>query len=171
MKTSPKAKHWVKQALFALCLLGLGIVLPACHHRSTLKDLNWLIGTWEGKTNGNTTYEKWSKLNDSTFHATAAFSKNNVVTETQTMNLYALKDSLVYEIAPGGNDSTLKPTQYVLDDEFNIKIFSFNNPQKSFPTVIRYQRITNDSMTVTLSGKINKSFQTVVYPYKRAKEL
>jgi hypothetical protein len=171
MNIKPTTMKGVKQVLFIFITLNTGVILSSCHHKSTLKDMKWILGTWEGNSNGNTTYEKWSKLNDSTFHATAARSTNNVVSETQTMNLYSLRDTLIYEIAPGGNDSTLKPIIYTLTDDANVKVFSFSQTQRSFPSLIRYQHITDDSMTVTLSGKINKTFQSIIYPYKRAKDL
>ncbi len=144
------------------------IILSAWTMKQTTNDINkaeWLIGTWENKTQKGSIYETWSKLNDNEFLGKSYIVKENDTIVFETIRLVQEHVGLVYI-------PTIKNQNDGLPVRFTNKTISetqlvFENPQHDFPQIISYTRINADSLVAEISGTKNGLLHKQPFPMKR----
>ena len=144
------------------------ILLFSCNHKSEksfdkLEKMNWILGQWEYKMPEGILTETWTKTNDSIFSGTTYFIINKKDTvHSETIILTQLKDELIYSpTVKGQNDD--KPIDFIMtsDSENN---FVFENPKHDYPKRIAYQKVDNNRLVATISGKQQGKQSTESYP-------
>lgn len=152
------------------CLLLL-IAFTACNHKpektNKLAMAEWLIGTWENKTELGKLSESWEKTNDSVLIGHSYFIKAKDTLHFESIELKQRRDDLFYiPTVRGQNDD--KPVEFVLTSS-TPKQMTFANALHDYPQKIVYNQINNDSLVATISGVQQGKPSTKSYPMKRMK--
>ena len=126
---------------------------------------DWLIGTWETKTDGGDLIEIWSKTNDSTYTGGSYFikSKDTLHHESIVMSQKGEEVFYVPTVKGQNNDQpvSFKMTKQTADE------MVFENPKHDYPQKIIYKQIAKDSMVATISGIQQGKPSSDSYPMKK----
>lgn len=144
-------------------------ILCACTTKQTsdITKAEWLIGTWENKTQTGSIYETWSKTNVNEFSGMSYIIKEKDKVVFENIRLVQEQDGLFYI-------PTVKNQNEGLPVRFTAKTISethlvFENPQHDFPQIISYTKITADSIVAEISGTKNGQERKQTFPMKRVK--
>ncbi|MES2829437.1 MAG: DUF6265 family protein [Bacteroidota bacterium] len=134
-----------------LLLIGLCNVLSinAQQRRSTLKDLNWLLGTWE-RTNikpGRRGIESWKALSAKEFNGKGLTLAGRDTLFSEQLKFVERQDGLFYVADVAVNKA---PTYFKITS-LGPKGFICENPQHDFPKKIEY-KLLGDKLTAVVSG-------------------
>lgn len=154
--------------IFFKAFLGL-VVLCAWTIKNTkeIDKAEWLIGTWENKTQWGIIYETWTKTNDNEFSGKTYIVKEQDTIVFENIRLVQEQDGLIYmPLVKNQNDG--------LPVRFTIKTISekqmvFENQQHDFPQIISYKQISSDSLVAEISGTRNGQERRRVFPMNRLK--
>lgn len=145
------------------------IVLSAAIANQTndLTKAEWLIGTWENKTQRGSIYETWDKVND-----TLLAGKSYIIKEKDSIvfeNIHIVREQAGWLYIP-----TVKDQNGGLPVRFIAKTISqtqliFENQQHDFPQIISYTKINSDSLVAEISGIKNGRERKQAFPMKRVK--
>lgn len=145
------------------------IILCAWTTKQTndIKKAEWLIGTWENKTQKGSIYETWNKTNDNEYSGKSYILKEKDTIVFEIIRLVQEQDGLFYI-------PTVKNQNDGLSVRFNTKTISetqlvFENQQHDFPQIISYTRISTDSLVAEISGTKNGQEREQIFPMKRVK--
>ena len=130
-----------------------------------LKKMEWLIGTWECKTEEGSSYETWSPINDKEYTG-----KSYMIPEKDTVIFETIR--MVQEQAGLFYIPIVKDQNEGLPIRFACKMasatqFVFENRKHDFPQIITYTKIGTDSLVAEISGKLNGQVQKQTFPMKR----
>lgn len=122
---------------------------------ATLKDMKWIIGTWQLETSRGTMYERWKMVNDSLWEG-----KGYRVAETDTMileelSLEIIDDEVFYVPVVPHNEGAV---YFKMIEKYPDKVV-FENPEHDFPQRIIYMRMPNDSLHAIIEG-MNKGIES-----------
>lgn len=128
---------------------------------------NWIIGTWENKTQRGSTFETWLKINDHEYTAKSYKLNGTDTVVFETVRLIQEGNSLFYI-------PTVKNQNKGLSVRFSLHtisdaLFVFQNPGHDFPQVITYKRINADSMVAEVTGIVKGKERKEMFPMKRIK--
>lgn len=145
-----------------ILLCGWGIM-----QTNDIKKADWLIGTWENKTQRGSIYETWNKVSD-----TQLAGKSYIVKEKDSIVFENIQ--LVQERAELFYITTVKKQNDALPVRFTAKTVSetqmvFVNMQHDFPQIISYTKINMDSLVAEISGVKNGQERRQTFPMKRVK--
>lgn len=158
------------------CLTALVILLFAASREArgqvtdeySLSDIrlaNWLIGTWENKTEKGNLYESWRQQDEHLFFGRSYFVEASDTVILETIRLAQLKNGLYYlptvKNQNGGKGITFKASKIGTDS------LVFNNLTHDFPQKISYYRLGQDSLKAEISGYRNGKQETRFFPMKR----
>jgi len=129
---------------------------------------DWLIGSWENKTDQGDLTESWERTNDSVFHGQSFFIKKKDTLHNETIELKQIGNELTYNPTVKGQNDDL-PVAFRLT-RATAKQLVFENPAHDFPQKITYSLITNDSLVAEISGMQQGKLASESYPMKRIKE-
>jgi hypothetical protein len=122
--------------------------LPA--YPPTISDLSWLEGTWRGRIGGRDFEARYSSPEGGLILSASKYTAKGKAVGFE-FERFAEKDAaVVLTPYPDGKES---PATFRLTD-FNQKSRRavFENPAHDFPTKISYQRVSEDSLTILVSG-------------------
>ncbi len=143
------------------------LVLCAWNTKKTndIKKAQWLIGTWENKTQRGSIFETWKKVSDNELIAMSYVLKEKDTMVFENIQLLQQPDGLFYV-------PKVKNQNQGLPIRFRAKMVSetqlvFENPKHDFPQVISYKRITKDSLVAEISGTKNGQERKILFPMKR----
>lgn len=130
-----------------------------------LKEVDWLIGTWESRTPKGSMYESWTKVNDTSFSGKSFVLNGKDTIVSETIQLVEEQNSLVYI-------PTVKKQNGGLPVRFPLKTLSessivFENLQHDFPQVISYTKYGSDSLVARISGSRNGQNREQSFGMKR----
>ncbi|HYF69499.1 MAG TPA: DUF6265 family protein [Ohtaekwangia sp.] len=128
---------------------------------------NWIIGTWENKTQRGSIFETWSKIKDNELAAKSYKLNGKDTVVFETVRLIQEQDSLFY-IPTVKNQNGGLPVRFSLH-AISDGLFVFQNPTHDFPQVIAYKRINADSMVAEVSGVVKGQQRKEMFPMKRIK--
>lgn len=153
---------------FLILFVGLTTICAwTTKQTNDIKKAEWLIGTWENKTQRGSIYETWSKTNENEFSGMSYIVKEKDTIVFENIRLVQEQDGLFYiPIVKNQNDG--------LPVRFSTKTISetqlvFENPQHDFPQIISYTKITADSLVAEISGTKNGQERKQTFPMKRVK--
>jgi hypothetical protein len=95
-----------------------------------LKQLEWLIGTWEGKANNNPFYESWTKESDNELKNVNYTIINGDTTGTNFARIVASGDRVYYDNGYQIEATTLKDGRVVFEDQKEGKRYEFFQDDK-----------------------------------------
>jgi len=132
-----------------------------------IKNAEWLIGTWENKTQRGSVFETWTKISEVELSGKSYILKEKDTIVFETIRLLQQQDSLFY-IPKVKNQNGDLPVR------FNAKTISdtelvFENQQHDFPQIISYTKINSDSLIAEISGTNNGKERKQTFPMKRVK--
>jgi len=120
--------------------------------KDKIKLADWLIGTWENKSEDGVLTESWQKVNDSTFTATSYFIKNNDTLHAEKITLAQKGEMLLYSAAVNGQNND-KAIDFGSTTESENKLV-FENPSHDYPQKITYSKGANNTLTAEISGNL-----------------
>lgn len=117
--------------LYSLLII---IALSACNTTQTTQ-FDWLIGSWErtNDSDGNKTYESWSKKSNTEYIGLGCTLKNKDTVFKENIHLIKIKEQWVFKVI-GVNET---PTIFKFISN-TTSSFTFENPENEFPKRIKY---------------------------------
>lgn len=136
-------------------------------HKNDIQKAEWLIGTWENKTQKGSIYETWTKSGHNEFSGKSYSVKDKDTIVFENIRLVQENKKLFYI-------PTVKNQNDGLPVRFAAKAISenqlvFENPEHDFPQIITYTKITSDSLISEISGTKNGRERKHTFPMKRMK--
>jgi hypothetical protein len=160
-----------------LIALFLNITAVSClkvqeTEKERLKEVDWLVGTWQNETEKGTFTETWQITENTTkegntYKRLEAFSsliKNRDTLFSEEVVLFKIDKWMYSVLASGENDgkSVVFPSTKITDTEL-----VFENPEHDFPKKITYSLITPDSLYAEISG----DGKSQGFPFKRVNRI
>lgn len=155
-----------KKILFAV----VGMVIFCSwkfQYKNEIKKAEWLIGTWENKTQRGSIYETWAKENEVELSGKSYILKEKDTIVFETIQLLQEQNSLFYipKVKNQNGDLPVRFSSKIVSD----KELVFENPQHDFPQIISYIQINADSLVAQISGTKNGKDRKQTFPMKRVK--
>lgn len=152
-------------------LYGLGIVLlsvSSCHHAvQPINKASWFIGTWECTTPEGSLYESWHQTSPEALAGKSYFLNGKDTSLFETVKLIHENNRLHY-IVTTANQNNQQPVRFssisITDNEL-----VFENKEHDFPQIIKYNKISNDSIVAEISGSKNGKSMSELFPMKKMK--
>lgn len=151
--------------LLLFCLLpgdAFALTPPeAAEPPRTLASLAWMAGHWRAETEGRVTEEGWFGPAGTVMPGLNRTVRADGRTSFEYLRIVDEGDGrLVYYAQPGGRE----PTAFVLD-ELGPRHAVFINPDHDFPTAIRYEHTSDNTLTATVLGTINGAERTLRWEF------
>ena len=134
--------------------LALLLSQQSCDSRSKLRDLNFLIGTWQ--IENKSTFEQWNLGSNYELIGKSYKMKDGVQIITETLFIKELNGSIIYEATvPNQNEGQSIP--FTLNRTITDKA-SFENIEHDFPKKIQYKLIDKSTLFVNVEGEAGQGF-------------
>lgn len=135
--------------------------------KNEIKKAEWLIGTWENKTQRGSIYETWAKLSEFELSGKSFMLKEKDSIVFETIRLFQEQNNLLYipKVKNQNGDLPVRFTSKIILD----KELVFENQQHDFPQIISYTKINADSLVAEISGTVNGKERKQIFPMKRLK--
>jgi len=155
-------------AKFFITVVSLAI-LYAWTIKSTndIQKAEWLIGTWENKTQRGSIYETWTKARNNEFSGKSYSIKDKDTIVFENVRLLQENKKLFY-IPTVKNQNEGLPVRFAAKSISENQLV-FENPQHDFPQIIAYTKINSDSLIAEISGRKNGQNRKQTFPMKRVK--
>jgi len=154
----------MKYILTTLLGISLFAKLPA-QRVATIEQAKWLIGTWENNMGKSTLYETWTALSGTELVGKSYMLKNKDTMVFEHIRVLQEGGKLFY-IPTVKNQNKGLPVRFVLTKN-NGKELVFENTEHDFPQVIKYKRLSADSLLATVSGKKGGKERVDSFPMRR----
>ena len=126
------------------------ILLFAACSNSKLDSLEFIIGKWETKSGIGTSYETWTRVNDTLFEGNALYIINGDTAFTEELKIVFSNNEINYIALPNGQEETAFKLV-----KAESKKAVFENPTHDFPNRISYTRTYEDSLSAIVEGKVD----------------
>jgi Domain of unknown function (DUF6265) len=149
-------------------LIVLAFVLFSCKKETKenqLKTIDWLLGSWENKSENGTMQENWGKINDSLYKGASYFIKEKDTLHKETIGLLQKGDQILYIPTVKGQNND-QPVVFLLTKKTAQQVV-FENPNHDYPKKIVYTLITKDSLVATISGTQQGKSSSDSFPMKK----
>ena len=126
---------------------------------------DWIVGTWEMKSETGSIFESWTKLEDGHYEGTGYKLVKGEKRIRERIQLMMQNDVYYYiPSVPDQNDG--KPISFtcILMTETEMV---FENPQHDFPQRISYRLINETSLLAEISGSFRGKQVTEQFPLTR----
>ena len=136
-----------------LALLAALLVVVSCKNQASDEKLNptqWILGSWEQKTDKGIMTETWERKNDSLFVGSCYFINESDTLHTETIVLEQRADSITYSAKVIGQNNE-KAISFTLTTA-NTNSLVFENPTHDYPQKIVYKMINSTNLVATISG-------------------
>lgn len=134
---------------------------------SNLKDLNWLVGQWQGQVNEATYYENWKQSRQDALEGSASMvDRSGKTVFSEKLRIEKIGMHIVY-IASVNNQSPVLFTLVGVTGETNRPRWVFENQEHDFPQRIIYIREAVDSLTAAVEGLQNGKEEKEEFHLKR----
>ena len=140
----------MKTKLFFIAIASTVLCSWINHSLTPIKNVKWLIGTWENKTKRGSIYETWTKVNNTEFIGKSYMIKNKDTVVFESIRLIQQNDSLYY-IPIVKNQNNGQPVRFAGIEVSKSRIV-FENKLHDFPQVISYAKINADSLVAEISS-------------------
>lgn len=154
-----------------IILLGMILIsFLACqkeNNKTKIVGADWIIGTWENKSDKGNLLEIWKKANDSVYEGESYFVKEKDTLHSEQMQLKQKGEKLFYISAIKGQNKD-KPLQFNQNIEIEKQLV-FQNHATDYPKKIIYKPISKDKITIEISG-VQQGKQSVMRFSMKRKE-
>lgn len=137
-------------------------------HKNDIEKAEWLIGTWENKTQKGSTYETWTKAGDKEFSGKSYSVKDKDTIVFENIRIVQ-EDRKLFYIPTVKNQNDGLPVRF-LAKTISENQLVFENTHHDFPQIITYKKITSDSLVAEISGTKNGQKRKQTFPMKRVKK-
>lgn len=158
----------MKKTIILLCIITLAVSCKKASKENKLAQTDWLIGTWENKSDEGDMIEIWTKTNDSVYNGESYFIKGKDTLHSEKIELTQKGDRVLYIPTVDGQNNN-QPVPFQLTQQ-TAKQLVFENPKHDFPQKIVYKQITADSLVATISGTQQGKSGSESYPMKKKNE-
>ncbi len=135
--------------------------------KNEIKNAEWLVGTWENKTQNGSIYETWAKQSEVELAGKSYMLKEKDTIVFETIRLLQENNNLFY-IPKVKNQNDNLPVQFTAKT-VSDKELVFENLSHDFPQVISYSKINADSLVAEISGTKNGKERKQKFPMRRVK--
>jgi hypothetical protein len=153
-------------------LILLAVILLTCCYMpaksQSIKQVEWLNGTWEFKSERGSLFEQWRRISVNEFAGRSYFLKGKDTVFLESIRIVRERDSLYY-IPTVKNQNGALPVRFV-QKSMTDKEFTFQNMKHDFPQLISYRKIGTDSLVAEISGNKKGVFRKEVFPMKKLKQ-
>ncbi|KMQ61145.1 hypothetical protein ACM40_15735 [Chryseobacterium sp. BLS98] len=155
-------------AKFFITVVGL-IIFNAwtIKQKKDIQKAEWLVGTWENKTQKGSIYESWTKADNNELSGKSYSMRGKDTIVFENIRLVQENKKLFY-IPTVKNQNEGLPVRFVAKAISENQLV-FENPQHDFPQIIAYTKITSDSLIAEISGTKNGQKREQTFPMKRVK--
>ena len=157
----------MKNAILLIVSLLLFTSCQKSKEVSKIVGQDWLLGTWENKSDEGNLLETWTKLNDSVFNGTAYFIKGKDTLHFEKMELTQKGEELVYISTTKGQNND-KPISLLQNPEIEKQLV-FENPKLDYPRKIIYKRMATNRLFIEVSGIEQDKPSSIRYSLKKTK--
>lgn len=127
---------------------------------TTLKDLKWMLGNWESKTDEGILYEDWKKVDDSTYNGHAyAISLDGDTTFTENAKVILRNGNIIYSVTGSDQESV----DFTLVDIEQQAVFE--NVNHDYPQRIIYKNLSTDSLFARIEGTVDGAEESEDFRY------
>jgi len=165
--------------IFQFCTL-LAIILLGCNTKTEtrtepknevtsnpIKQLDWILGTWEMKTATGSLYESWVIASDSSFNGKSFKIKKTGDTIPLENVLLTYRNKRFFYNPTVSDQNNQEQVTFELTS-MNPGAFVAENREHDFPQRISYKR-SNDRMDAWIDGQINGEYNKEEFSYVRLK--
>ncbi|QEH42906.1 DUF6265 family protein [Chitinophaga sp. XS-30] len=134
---------------------------------SQIENAAWLSGVWQQQTARGVLYERWMRSSDSSFSGMSYMLRGGDTLVRETISL-ELRDGELYYIPTVKDQNNAQPVLFrrVASGPDSLV---FENPAHDFPTMIKYVRISADSLLAEISGMAGGQLRKREFPMSRVK--
>ncbi len=153
-----------------IVLAIISVVIFCCwttQQQTKIKNAEWLIGTWENKTQRGSVYETWTKKSSMELLGKSYTLNGKDTIIFETVKLIHEKNNLFY-IPTVKNQNNSLPIKFTLKKQSD-ELLVFENPKHDFPQKISYTKINADSLVAEISGLVKGKERQQTFPMKRVK--
>ncbi len=155
-------------AKFFITVVSLAMLYAwKINYKNNIQKAEWLIGTWENKTQKGSIYETWTKTRNNEFSGKSFSVKDKDTIVFENIRLVQENKKLFY-IPTVKNQNDGLPIRFVAKTISENQLV-FENPQHEFPQIIAYTKITSDSLIAEISGTKNGQNRRQTFPMKKVK--
>ncbi len=129
--------------------------------------MDWLLGSWENKSDFGDMQENWSKINDSVYRGSSYFIKGKDTLHHEQITLEQKEEKVHYVPTVKGQNND-QPVVFLLTSQ-TAKQLIFENPNHDYPKKIIYNMITADSLVAVISGIQEGKASSDSFPLKKIK--
>jgi len=151
-----------------LVLLASLLLVISCKKDNLADKLNpaqWIIGSWEQKTDKGILTESWQRQNDSVFVGSCYFINESDTLHSETILLEQRADSITYSAnVKGQNNDKAVPFRLTTA---NTNSLVFENPAHDYPQKIVYQKSKSNGLLVTISGILHGKKSVEKYNFSK----
>ena len=153
-----------------ILLTLLALVSFACKKQNVenkLKAMDWLLGSWENKSELGYLQENWTKINDSIYQGSTYFIKEKDTLHNEQITLEQKEGKVRYVPTVKGQNND-QPVVFLLTSQ-TAKQFVFENPNHDYPKKIIYNMINSDSLVAVISGVQEGKASSESFAIKKSK--
>ncbi len=118
---------------------------------SKLRELDWLLGTWQMEKKGGILTENWQQINDSTFDESSYMQKAQGEKKLLEKVQIVFRDNELFYIPVVSDQNNQQPVTFKITESSQQK-FVAENPMHDFPKRIIYEKISPDSIHALIDG-------------------
>jgi len=149
--------------LICACLIWAGGA-TAQKKKTTVADLAWLAGCWDGSSAGREYLEQWMKPSGQTMLGMSRSVINGKTREYEFVQIREQDGGIFYVAKPSGQaEASFKLVKYENQEAV------FENPQHDFPQRIIYKLEKDGSLTAAIEGMSKGQLKKIGFPMRRAK--
>jgi hypothetical protein len=134
----------------------------------TVKQFNWLNGSWMMKEKDGIVTEDWKHVNDSLMEGSSDFLKGDSTIPFEKIKLFRRSDDFYYEAKAAGQNNE-QPVEFKLT-AFSDTGFVAENPKHDFPKRITYRLVNKDSIHAFVDGGATGSDKRSDFYYFKLKK-
>lgn len=129
---------------------------------SSLKEVQWLVGTWENLESGARALEVWTVSNSTRLEGDGYLIQKNDTSFHEDLTIESLNGQVIYIAQFSGQSPTLF---HMINSEANYLVFE--NKEHIYPQKISYNLINDSAMVTRLEGKnefgevVNRTFRYI----------
>jgi len=154
------AKHCV---VIGAVLVFCGITF-AQEKKTTIAELSWLAGCWDGSGGGREYLEQWMKPSGQTMLGMSRTVMNGKTVEHEFVQIREQEGDLFYIAKPSGQaEASFKLIKYSNQEAV------FENLQHDFPQRIIYRLEKDGSLAAAIEGMSKGKLKHIDFPMKRVK--
>jgi hypothetical protein len=155
----------MRTPLLLVASLAVVVAASAQTPKSSINDLAWLAGCWEGTIRGRQVNEQWMKPGGGIMLGMARTVSQGKAAEFEFTQIREDKDGAIYYVAKPSGQAEASFKLVKLQNKEAV----FENLQHDFPQRIIYRLQPDGSLFARVEATDKGQLRGIDYPYKRAK--